>query len=852
MKIAHKGKLSLALLASVGMAVTAAPTYAQSTGVAALDTIVVTAQKREENLQDVPLAVSAISADKIEQLDIDSAQDISGLAPNVTVTGGTTSLGAAIVSIRGINSPAVETFGIDTANGVYVDGVYIARSAANGLDTLDLERVEVLRGPQGTLFGRNTTGGAISFISKSPSADAGVKAEVGFGNYNSKHAKVTLNTGNFGRDGETAGLKTSLSYSHRERDGVVDNILERSRNDPGARNSDSLRFATKLDFDDTASLRYIADWSNVKGRAAAFQLTNAANAGLRPALDVNGTLVTQTQQQGSPLGFISQANFLRADCAALSAPLRDERRDEICLDQDADATEKVLGHNLVFEKDFGNVQLKTTTGYRDWESIVGSSDLDGLGTYESAIFSNATLFNGMPESLLQFIPSIPAAFRGFIANSPIPTTTQGGFDTNNVREHTQFSQEIELSGGSDNLEWVVGGFYFKEDGSERNPQNSGFVLDTNNIFLANFGPLGPGFAAANPAQFRTVVTEAILDYEAESESKAVYGQFTFRPSGLNERLSLTAGGRYTEDEKELRKFQDGTAPLAQVNTGEADFNKFTWNVMAGYDVSEEINLYARVATGYRSGGFNASDQPAAGSTVIGGFDEESVTSYEAGFKSELFDNRVRLNAAAYYNDFKDLAVVQPVNDPDSGTFGTRFANAGSVEYLGFEVEGQAVITDNFSIDGNLGYIDINYKELLAGTPVTGTQPVDIADFAVPQYTSPLTYNIAANWQQSLNWRGSQLKARVGYTHEDGKYSFLSSIASPFNEEIRGDDRDIVDAQLGIHNIDFGGTKANIKVWGKNLTDAEDFVRGVDFGPLGYAGGYFADPRTYGVTLGIEY
>jgi len=178
MKIAHKGKLSLALLASVGMAVTAAPTYAQSSDVAALDTIVVTAQKREENLQDVPLAVSAISADKIEQLDIDSAQDISGLAPNVTVTGGTTSLGAAIVSIRGINSPAVETFGIDTANGVYVDGVYIARSAANGLDTLDLERVEVLRGPQGTLFGRNTTGGAISFISKSPSADAGVKAEV--------------------------------------------------------------------------------------------------------------------------------------------------------------------------------------------------------------------------------------------------------------------------------------------------------------------------------------------------------------------------------------------------------------------------------------------------------------------------------------------------------------------------------------------------------------------------------------------------------------------------------------------------------------------------------------------------
>ena len=137
----------------------------------AKDEIIVTAQKREENLQDVPLAVSAISAEKIDQLGIDSAQDLSGLAPNVTIVGGTTSLGAAIVSIRGINSPAVETFGIDTANGIYIDGVYIARSAANGLDTLDLERVEVLRGPQSTLFGKNTTAGALNITTAKPTED---------------------------------------------------------------------------------------------------------------------------------------------------------------------------------------------------------------------------------------------------------------------------------------------------------------------------------------------------------------------------------------------------------------------------------------------------------------------------------------------------------------------------------------------------------------------------------------------------------------------------------------------------------------------------------------------------------
>ena len=97
-----------------------------------------------------------------------------------------------------------------------------------------------------------------------------------------------------------------------------------------------------------------------------------------------------------------------------------------------------------------------------------------------------------------------------------------------------------------------------------------------------------------------------------------------------------------------------------------------------------------------------------------------------------------------------------------------------------------------------------------------------------------------------------MKARIGYTHEDGKYSFLSSIASPFNEQIKGDDRDIIDAQIGIYDIDFGGSVASLQLWGKNLTDSEDFVRGVDFGPLGYAGGYFADPRTYGATVGVQF
>lgn len=136
-----------------------------------LSEIVVTAQKREQNLQEVPIAISALGEAKISQLGIRDARDLSGLAPNVTVVQSTTSLAAAVISIRGLSPGGSESFGLDQTNAVYVDGVYIARSGASALDVMDLARVEVLRGPQGTLFGRNTTGGAIAFVSRDPSKE---------------------------------------------------------------------------------------------------------------------------------------------------------------------------------------------------------------------------------------------------------------------------------------------------------------------------------------------------------------------------------------------------------------------------------------------------------------------------------------------------------------------------------------------------------------------------------------------------------------------------------------------------------------------------------------------------------
>ena len=836
------------LLGSSLMAL-AAPAAAQEADAAndsGLEDIVVTAQKREQNLQDVPLAISAISADKVDRLGVNDARDLSGLAPNVTITQGTTSGAAAVISIRGIPTPASETFGLDTSNGLYIDGVYIGRSGASGLDVMDIERVEVLRGPQGTLFGRNTTGGAIAFISRAPSSDFRLRGQVGYGNFGAWNARVTLDPGEF------AGISTSFSFSHRQRNGIVDNINQPSDSrDPGARNTDSFRIAARAPIGSSGSIQYIFDWTLLESSPNAFQLTNVANGTVRPPAVVDGQSLVVTQQ--APVQqYLAGVAFANPACAALAAPTR-VYRETVCNDILGFSSDKTWGHNLQIENDFDAFSVKLTTGYRHWRNET-NSDLDGIGRFTGPAFSQASLFNGMPASLLQFIPTIPAAARPLIAAAPVPTVSQNLFDTNNQRRHRQFSQEIEFSGDTDNLDWVVGGFYFWEKGSEVNPQNSGFVLDTNNIFLGNFGPLGPSFVAANPARYRLVQTLATLRYSAEAESTALYSQVTFYPGGRDSGLRLTAGGRYSWDSKSMVRTQNGATALVTPETGSADFSKFTWNLMLGYDIADGITSYARVATGYRSGGFNAQDPVITGTAIIPNFDEESVISYEVGLKTELFDRRLRLNVAGYYNEYTDLAVNIPLTNAPAGTFASRVGNAGKVTYTGFEVEAQAVLSPNFSIDGTLGYVDIEYKEFLAGQSTTaGAPPVNIASVITPGYTSPFTANVALNANVPLNWGDARLTARIGYTYEDGKYSFSNTISTPFNELLKGDNRNLIDAQITIDRIPLsGGAEGEVRLWGKNLTNSHDFVRGIDFGQLGYAGGYYADPRTYGITLGITF
>ncbi|WEK42053.1 MAG: TonB-dependent receptor [Candidatus Sphingomonas colombiensis] len=818
-----------------------APAATEASG-SGLTDIVVTAQKREQNLQAIPLAVSAISEAKVQQLGIKDARDVSGLAPNVTIDPPTTSMTAGVISIRGIPSGAQESLSLDQANGLYVDGVYIARSGAASLDVTDIARVEVLRGPQGTLFGRNTTGGAISFISRDPSEKLQGSVSAGIGNYGLWSARASIDPG------EIMGISSTFTYSHSQHFGYVDNILQPSRlKDPGARQTDSFRAAFKANIGGTGSIKYIFDYSNVRGNSASFQLLNVANGTPMPPVMIDGRSVP-LPTQAPVAGYLNEVTFQQPGCAALATPSR-TYRDQTCLNSDAGARDQMWGHNLQIQNDFGGFKVKSTTGYRIWHSDNYGSDLDGLGTIKGPLFSQATLLNGLPTNLLQFVlpAGTPAGTLAFISGSPVPTTTADLFTTVDYRKHKQFSQEVEVSGDTDNLDWVVGGFYFYEKGSEYNPQNSGFVLDTNSIFLGNFGALGPSLAAANPARYRLVVTNGLVNYQTTAESTAVYGQATYYVGGRDAPLSLTGGLRYTWDSKNIILFQNGAAPLARPDSEHASFQRLTWNAMARYAFNRDVSVYARAASGYRSGGFNPADTP-----PLAAFKPETVTSYEIGLKSELFNRHLRFNVAGYYNKYKNQAVVIPI-PATGGAFNTKIINAGSVDYAGVEVEGQAILTDNFSIDGNFGYVNVNYKQLnIFATTLPGAPPINAASIAQSTYTSPYTGNVAFNAKFPIGNGDAKLIARVGYTYLAPQYPFNNVLSAPFLNSIKSDAQNLVDAQIIFDKISLGGIKAQLKFWGKNLTNEHNMVRAIDFGALGFAGGYYGEPRTYGATIGFNF
>lgn len=811
---AFKNSKFSVLLAGTCLASLSVPAMAQTEEDGASDgnVIIVTANKREENLQEVPVAITAIGEEQLAVTGFSDVRDISGLAPNLTVNGGTNNPTATVVGIRGISAGGDESLTLDQAIALYIDGIYLGRAAASVVFSKDVEAVEVSRGPQGTLFGRNSTGGAVSFRMRRPTDEFGLDLEASYGNQDSRDALVRLNSGNLFDD----NVRLSLTYAHSQNDGYVENLLTPGNDrDPGANNVDSFRVALEADLGDTGSIYYSFDYSDFVSSSQAFQTTITSPT-------VAGFLANSTTTAGCNL------NVTRA------------RQDALCLDDDLPTESEIYGHVFKMENDFGGVTVRSTTGYRSWRGEQQNADLDGFGAITGPQFSNATLFNGITPAalLIPFTGSAGAA--AFVSGSPVPTLTTSLFSTSNTRSQDQFSQEITvLNTDKGRFNWVLGAYYFHEKSRENNIQQAGFALDVDQIlrFNPNFGAAGPLLAdgLAPGTRFRALENISSVTYQTTGESVALYGQGEYR-FGESEDFGVTLGLRYTWDEKKINQ----SAGFANVAT--ANFSEPTGHLTLDYRVSDNVNVYAKAARGYRSGGFNTRTQQAP-------FNPEILWSYEAGLKTQFWDNRIRFNLAGFYADYSDQQVSQPVSQANG--FGSLVVNAGSTEYKGIEAELSVQPVDGLQFSGSFGYVDRDIKQFPL-TQADGTV-INIADQVLTNTNVPST--TATGSAQYKHYFGNDmfLLTRVAATYEGSRFFFVVPQTSTFTRDLEARARTLVDAQIRLGDIPlFGGGKGFVQLWGKNIFDKEYETRAIDFGALGYGGFYFGRPATYGVTAGISF
>jgi iron complex outermembrane recepter protein len=734
---------------------------AAGSAVAQLEEVVVTAQKRVESLQDTPLSVAAYSETMLENQGISTLSDLSIQAPSLQSYDFPTSTSNISLFLRGFGNTDSQTLTIDNPVGLYIDGVYIARTSGAAINVLDLERVEILRGPQGTLFGRNASAGAISLITKKPAAEFGAEIEVGAGDFGSWNAGITADL-----PIDSERLRTKISYHTSERDGWVENkpgsIVPPPQGQPTEdfyqNEQEGARFAVAWDVTENLAVDYAYDWADADSTAPYYQQD-----------------ARKRQEKTSHL-------FLGGTAFQYVLP---------------ESNTEQTGHNLTISWDISdNLTLKSITGYREME--------------ETAIQNwSDTLF----------------------------------FATALDWETEAFSQELQLLGTAfdDKLNYIVGLYYFEEDGEKAEAQFTNAAAPD-----PAFWPLD---ALAEPGVSGSVLVGGtglgIHTIDTELESQAIFVQGTFTPDMLDSRLSITAGLRYTEDERDAVRGVDPADPSIQFAPGSnsLDYDRTDYTLSVDYAFTDSINAYARIATGYRAGG--------SGERTLSfdlTFDEEESTSYELGLKSEFFDSRLRVNAALFFTQYDDLILTLSGRPPTFASF-VENVNAGEADVDGFELDVIGLITDNTTLTFNYAYLDTELNDVVVpddsflGSPAAGQIPdlrgVDITDSTFIPFAPDNALSIALDHQWVLGG-GASMDFHVNYAWRDELFS-QSGMGLPV------DSLGQLGARVALSNVQWGGTYWTLAVWGKNLTDEEEVVYN-----LSNFGFQYNMPRWYGVDLKVAF
>ncbi len=708
---------------------------ANAQGQAQLEEVLVTAEHREANLQDTQISISALSASDIKELGISNSVDLGHFTPNVTINkyqGGKSGIG---VNMRGVGQNET-IISFDPAVGVYLDDVLISKNVGALFDVLDLERIEILRGPQGTLYGRNTMGGTVNYITKKPTDEFEGSIAGTLGRYDQRDIRGILNIPLAGADSGIGALSTRLTAGKIKRDGSIDNKL------PGAPDKE-------LETRDREIFMAHLQWQPTDNLTALYTYDRSRIDETPPTPFTTGT---------------NPASSIGPVLLPFSIGYRADRPDEILVNGFHVAKTDVDGHTLHIDYNFSdNLTLKSITAYREMKNQA-FADSDG---------------------------------------SPVPA-----IQTMDTNEHEQLTQEFRLVGAAmdDRIDYVAGFYYMDEEGDIINDVN---VFGTSNR----------------------------IEAEMENDNWAVYGQASYY---LSEKLRVTAGLRYTDEEKSLSKTEQNIGFIPGNNLGlikaKDNWSRVSPMASVSYDWTADIMTYLRISSGYQSGGLNVRDQNPV--SFQRGYDEETMISYELGLKSNLGD-RVRLNGALWFSDYKD----KRINNFDAETLGNIVTNAEKVEIWGIELEMLAQLSDHFQLGATYGYTDPEFKEYNFVNPDDPTDVQDLSKITNFSYSPENTASAYLRFDYPLGF--ASLIARVDWSYKD-KYNFLA----PQPERNFQGSYDLWNARVSLDEIDGpGDTTLRVSAWGKNLTDESYFFNGVNIYPtFGFDINLYAEPRTYGVDL----
>ena len=697
--------------------------------------VVVTARQREERAQTVPIPITALSAEQLVTRNLMEVRDLEKLSPNTSIDYSAVNGNAIQVFIRGIgqtNWAATQ----DPKIGMYVDGVYFSRPQGALVDFNDVERVEVLRGPQGTLFGRNTTAGLIHIINNRPSTD-------GF------ESDITLGAGNDGQSNYGLVVNAPLSenwaarlaLSGQQADGVMINSF--TGKDRGNEDSTNARFALRYQGDKLdAQLSYTNFEADERGPLGS--CTWHATDDPFVALGRGGVLSLAT--------IFGTFNSVRENCIGTTRDVSiDTTNDENIR---ADVDNVVL--NLSY--DFGSLTLDSITSKRDIEHFSGTWGW--------------VMGNGPGSNMLEIL--------------------------NNYGDTEAMSQEIRLSGVSDSVEWVVGAYWFEEETDESLdvPLFRDVMAPDPAVWPLFYAPDGAGGTLGAAALGAQLYGSRSQTYDVTNENQAFFAEVTF---SLNEKWDLTVGARRTNDDRDFTRIQtlfNGQPdpfyfcpgmPVVELAPGvvaagsdrcrqTVSYSKTTPRVIASYQASDDVMFYGSYSLGYSSGGFNQD-------TRMRPYLPETADNYEFGMKSDLLDGRMRFNATVFHNEYKNQQLT--VGRLVDGQPTADLINAQQATLSGVEIETMARLSDSLTFTATMGYIRGDYDEftvmdnvtVVSGDGSLSSQEVE-RDLSDTEFGSGPSYSFDLGLMHNMSLGDSgELMTSIGATFKDATDYTLNNTPS---------------------------------------------------------------------------